>query len=119
MKTFAILFYAFVGWALCAAVLGIGIIHTSLKTALIIHAVAAPIIFVFVSRTFYRNFQFAYPILIAIIFASFVMVVDFGIVALFYAKKLAAFASAASLWIAFALIFLCTYIIGSLNTDWE
>lgn len=41
--------HAIVGWALCAATMGLGIAATGLHSALIIHAVAAPIIFTNIS----------------------------------------------------------------------
>jgi hypothetical protein len=42
---FIILVFAFIGWALCGATMGIGMAFTSEGNALIIHAAAAPIIF--------------------------------------------------------------------------
>ncbi len=40
-----ILVFAFVGWAICGAIMGIGRAVTSLENTLIIHAVGAPIVF--------------------------------------------------------------------------
>jgi hypothetical protein len=40
-----ILVHALIGWALCAATMGIGMATTSLQNALIVHAIGAPIIF--------------------------------------------------------------------------
>jgi hypothetical protein len=42
---FIILVFAFIGWALCGATMGIGMAFTSEGNVLIIHAAAAPIIF--------------------------------------------------------------------------
>jgi hypothetical protein len=44
-KPVMVLAHAFVGWALCAATMGIELATLSLQTALIIHASAAPIFF--------------------------------------------------------------------------
>jgi hypothetical protein len=44
-KLLFILIFAFIGWALCGATMGIGMAFTSEGNALIIHAAAAPIIF--------------------------------------------------------------------------
>ena len=41
--------HALAGWALCGATMGIGLAKTSLNRALVIHAVAAPIIFALIS----------------------------------------------------------------------
>ena len=35
--------HALIGWALCAATMGIGMAVTSIQTALIVHAIGAPI----------------------------------------------------------------------------
>jgi hypothetical protein len=40
-----LLAHALIGWALCAATMGIGMAVTTLNNALIIHAIAAPIFF--------------------------------------------------------------------------
>ena len=44
-KPVIVLAHAFVGWALCAAIMGIGLAMLPPQTALIIHAIAAPIFF--------------------------------------------------------------------------
>ena len=49
-KALIILAHAFVGWALCGAIMGIGMSLTSELNAQIIHAVGAPIVFFFVLR---------------------------------------------------------------------
>jgi hypothetical protein len=48
--TGVLLAHAAVGWALCAATMGIGMAVTSLHIALIVHAVAAPLFFVAVTH---------------------------------------------------------------------
>jgi hypothetical protein len=60
-KTGAILGPAFVGWALCAAVIGIGMSVTSLWNALVIHAIGAPVIFVLLSVLYFRKFNYSTP----------------------------------------------------------
>ena len=44
-KLIIVLVHAFVGWALCAATMGIGMATTSVENALIIHAIGVPIFF--------------------------------------------------------------------------
>ncbi len=41
-----ILIFALVGWALCRIVIGVGMKITTMNKTLIIHAIAAPLIFV-------------------------------------------------------------------------
>ena len=43
------LMHAFVGWAFCAGIMGIGMAVASLKTALILHAIGGPVGFIAIS----------------------------------------------------------------------
>ena len=113
-KAAIILVHAFIGWALCAATMGIGMAVTSLKTTLIIHAIGAPIFFALVSLVYFTKFHYTSPVRTAIIFTAFVMLVDFFGVALLINKSLDMFASLLGTWIPFALIFLSTYLTGLL-----
>ncbi len=111
-KILTILGCAVVGWALCAAMMGIGMVITSQQNALIIHAVAAPIIFLFVSLVYYRKFNFTTPLQTALVFTGFIMVLDFFIVALLILHNLGMFASLLGTWIPFTLIFISTWLTG-------
>ena len=111
-KIVTVLIHAFVGWALCAATMGIGMATTSPNNALIIHAVGAPIFFFGVSFGYFKRFNYTTPLQTAIIFVGFVMVVDFFVVALLILKSLDMFASLLGTWIPFALIFASTYLTG-------
>jgi hypothetical protein len=113
IRKFAIIFvHALVGWALCAATMGIGMAATSLENALIIHAIAAPIFFMIVSLIYFKKFNFTTPLQTAVIFTVFVMIVDFFVVALMINKSLDMFASLLGTWIPFALIFTSTWLTG-------
>ena len=111
-----ILVHAFVGWALCAATMGIGMAVTSLQTALIVHAIGAPIFFAVVSLMYFRKFNFTTPLQTALIFVGFVITVDFFVVALLINKSLEMFTSPLGTWIPFALIFTSTYLTGMFTT---
>ena len=113
-KVVILLVHAFVGWALCAATMGIGMALTSLRTALIIHAIGAPIFFAVISIVYFNRFHFTSPIQTALIFVGFVMVVDFVVVALLINRSLAMFASLLGTWIPFALIFGSTLVTGAI-----
>ena len=115
-KAGIILLHAFIGWALCAATMGIGIGITSQQTTLWIHAVAAPLYFFAVSRIYFKRFHYSRPFPTALIFTAFVIVVDFFVVALLILKSLAMFASLLGTWIPFALIFGSTYSTGAIMT---
>ncbi|MBI3738164.1 MAG: hypothetical protein HY258_03855 [Chloroflexi bacterium] len=111
-KVIVILVHAFVGWMLCAATMGIGMAVTSLETTLIIHAIGAPIFFAAVSLIYFRKFNYTAPLQTALIFVSFVIVVDFFLVALLINRSLEMFASLLGTWIPFVLIFASTYATG-------
>jgi len=111
-KFLTLLIHAFVGWALCAGTLGIGMATTSSHNALIIHAIGAPIFFIIISLIYFKNFNYTTPLRTAIIFVGFVMIVDFFLMALVILKSLDMFASLLGTWIPFALIFISTYLTG-------
>lgn len=113
-KIMTLLAHAFVGWALCAASMGIGMSVTNLQTALIIHAVGAPIFFAAVSLIYFSRFHFIPPLQTALIFVGFVMVVDFFIVALLINRSIAMFESSLGTWIPFILIFGSTFLTGTI-----
>jgi hypothetical protein len=111
-KIITVLIHALVGWALCAATMGIGMATTSANNALIIHAVGAPIFFFGISFVYFKRFNYTSPLQTALIFVGFVMLVDFFVVALLILKSLDMFASLLGTWIPFALIFASTYLTG-------
>jgi len=112
-KLFIILAHAFVGWALCAATMGIGTATTSLENTLILHAIGAPIYFSLVSFVYFKKFNYTTPLQTALIFVGFVITVDFFVVALLINRSFDMFASLLGTWIPFALIFSATYLTGT------
>jgi hypothetical protein len=115
-KTLTILAHAFVGWALCGATMGIGLATTTQENALIIHAIGAPIFFAAVSLVYFSKYNYTSPLRTAVIFVSFVILVDFFLVALVINRSLEMFASPLGTWIPFALIFASTYVTGLVKT---
>ncbi len=112
MKLVTIFVHAFIGWALCAATMGIGIATMPLQNALTIHAIAAPIFFALVSLIYFKKFHYTTPLQTALIFVGFVITLDFFVVALLINRSLEMFASLLGTWIPFALIFSSTYVTG-------
>jgi hypothetical protein len=111
-KAVILVVHAFIGWALCAATMGIGMALASLQTALVIHAIGAPIFFAVISTVYFNRFHFTSPIQTALVFVGFVVVVDFFVVALLINKSLAMFGSLLGTWVPFALIFGSTLVTG-------
>ena len=112
-KIAIILAHAFVGWVLCAAIMGISIVVTSLNNALTIHVIAAPIFFVVISWFYFRKFNFTTPLQTATIFIVFVIAMDFFLVAMLINQSFEMFTSLLGTWIPFALIFVSTYLTGT------
>jgi hypothetical protein len=111
-KIAVVLGHALVGWALCAATIGICLQLTSLTNALIIHAIGAPIFFFLVSWNYFKRFSYTSSVQTSMIFVFFVIFMDFFIVALLIQRNLAMFASLLGTWIPFLLIFVSTYLTG-------
>ncbi len=111
-KLLIVLIYAFMGWTLCGVVMFIGTAVTTEFIALIIHAVAAPIIFAVVSSFYFKKYDLTTPLETAALFVAFVVLLDFVIVALLINKSLAMFGNVLGTWIPFALIFISTYYTG-------
>ena len=87
----------------------------SLESALIVHAIGAPIFFTIISLVYFKKFNYTEPLQTALIFVSFVIVVDFFVVALIINRSLDMFTSPLGTWIPFALIFASTYVTGWLT----
>ena len=113
-KTVILLAHALVGWALCAATMGIGMAVTSLGNTLIAHAIGAPIFFAIVSLVYFNKFNFTTPLQTATIFIAFVIAMDVFLVAMLINRSFEMFTSLLGTWIPFALIFTSTYLTGLL-----
>ena len=111
-KNLILLLHAFVGWAFCAAIMGIGMNVTSMKTTLIIHAIFGPIGFAIITFIYFQKFNYTSSAKTALTFVAFVIFVDFFVVALLIQRSLDMFKSALGTWIPFALIFLLSYLVG-------
>jgi hypothetical protein len=94
----------------------IGMATMSMDNALIVHAAAAPVIFTLVSLVYFKRFNYTSPLSTALVFVSFVIVVDFFLIALVINRSLEMFTSLLGTWIPFALIFSSTYVTGMLLT---
>lgn len=115
-KGLIIFVHAFIGWAFCTATMMIGMATMSIDAALIVHAVAAPVIFTLVSLVYFNRYRYTSPLVTALIFVSFVILVDFFLIALVINRSLEMFTSPLGTWIPFALIFASTYVTGLLIT---
>jgi hypothetical protein len=102
------------GWALCGATMGVGMAVTTLRHALIIHAVAAPVVFAVVSFVYFRHFSLWSPLRTASAFLSVVIAMDLFVVGLLIERSFKMFASLLGTWLPFVLIFVSSWWTGSL-----
>jgi hypothetical protein len=104
--------FALVGWGLCGATMGIGMAVVGLKVALVVHAVAAPVIFAAISLVYFRRFAYTTPLTTATVFVAIVVFMDVGVVAMLVQRSFEMFASFLGTWLPFMLIFASTYLTG-------
>jgi hypothetical protein len=115
-KMGAVLGCALLGWALCAATVGISLTRTPLAEALVIHAIAAPILFAFVSIFYFQRFGYTTPLHTAFIFGCVVLFMDYFVAGVLLNQNLGLRASLLGMWIPVVLIFTATHITGLLVT---
>jgi len=101
-------------WALCGGVMEGARAAVGLDSALIVHAVAAPLIAAAVSASYWRWFGYTRPAPTAVAFTAVPMVLDAIIVAPFAEHSYAMFTSALGTWIPFGLILGSSYLTGLL-----
>lgn len=115
-KISIMLAHALVGWALCGAVMLIGREVMSLQATLIVHALAAPIIFAFITWFYFSRFAFTTPLNTALVFVGTVIFMDIFVVAIFVERSFVMFASLLGTWLPFVLIFASSYLTSSYLT---
>jgi hypothetical protein len=109
-----ILIHSFIGWAFCAAIMGIGPQLIGMKTTLVVHLILGPIGFGFLSAFYHKKFGYTRPIVTAAIFLFFVAGMDFFLVGLVVLKSLEMFTSVIGIWLPFILIFMFSFGGGAL-----
>lgn len=104
--------HAFVGWALCAVTMGTLLSMTTLWTAIVIHALATPVIFAWAARHYFlgRGARDALPTALA--FTGIVALLDLIVVAGLVQHSLDMFRSFVGSWLPFALVFIVTWATG-------
>jgi hypothetical protein len=111
-KAAVLLAHAIVGWAYCGAIIGVGRQFLSIRTTLVIHAIAAPLGFALISLFYYRRYAFTSPLQTAAAFLNVVVALDLFLVAPVFEKSYVMFSSVLGTFIPFALIFAATYLVG-------
>lgn len=104
--------HGIVGWAACAVVMAT-LLHVSVGVAYALHAIAVPLVFVAVSRRYFRLPGAREPLPTAIAFAGLFLALDAVVVAGVVYGDAAIFASVAATWLPVALAFLATWGTGA------
>ena len=106
--------HAVAGWVGCAAVMAGALAVTSTRAAIILHAIAAPAIFIAIARHYFLIRGARTPLVVAIAFTAIVAGLDLAIVAGLAEHSLAMFGSLAGTWLPLALIFIATWLTGEI-----
>src|SRR6185369_5914334 len=98
--------HAVVGWSACAAIMAGLLATTSLTAATIVHAIAAPLVFVAVAKHYFgaRGARGALPMALA--FTAIVTTLDLAMIAVLIRRSFAMFERIDGTWLPLALIFL-------------
>ena len=108
-RTLVLVAFALVAWGLCGATIGVARGLMPMGSALIVHAVAAPVIAGSLAYVYARWLAGPRPRVIGAVFLGVVVVMDAGLVAPFVEQSWDMFRSPMGTWIPFALIFLASW----------
>jgi menaquinone-dependent protoporphyrinogen oxidase len=106
--------YGAAGWALCAITMAALLPAGPLWLALTLHAIAAPVIFAALSRSYFSAPGARQPLLAALAFTAVVAGLDAVVVAGLVLRSFDMFSSVVGTWLPFALIFLATWASGEI-----
>ena len=104
--------FGLAGWAICDTTVVVGMALTSIGTALLVHAIVAPVAFGLLSYVYFTRFNFTRPLTTALAFLGIVVLMDSTLVAGVINRSFAMFASPIGTWIPMTLIFLSSYGTG-------
>jgi len=107
--------YGMVGWALCTATMAVLLQVTSTTVALIVHAIAAPAYFVALAWRYFGARGSRDPLETAATWTGIVVLLDATVVAGAVLHSFDMFRSVAGTWLPFSLIFLATWITGTVR----
>lgn len=111
-QAIVVLVLGLLGWALCGAIMFVGMAVSSVETTLIAHAIGAALIFGLISWFYFSRLHYTDPLATAIAFLAIVVFMDVFFVAMVINRSFEMFANPLGTWIPFALIFLATYLTG-------
>lgn len=92
-QTVALAVLGILGWALCGALVFIGMAASTIETALVLHAIGAPIAFAAIAAFDFTRLGHASPLRAAIAILLVVTLLDFFVVALSINRSMEMFQS--------------------------
>ena len=107
-----VLVHALVVWAICGAIMFIGMATTTMSVTLTVHAIAAPLASGHMALRYHRKHRHFPPIWVAAFFVGTALFVDFFLVAMVIERSFEMFASFTGLWLPMILIFIAAYLAG-------
>jgi proline iminopeptidase len=108
-RTLALLGFALLSWGLCGATIGVARGLMPIESALVVHAVAAPIIAGTLAYLCARCCAATTPLVTGLAFVGVVIVMDAGLIAPFVERSWDMFRSPIGTWIPFVLMFLAAW----------
>lgn len=108
-----LLAHALVVWAICGAIMFIGMAVTTMPVTLAIHAIGAPIASALLAYRYHRKHSDFQPLPVAAFFVGTALFMDFFLVALVIEKSFEMFTSFVGLWLPMILIFTAAYLAGN------
>jgi menaquinone-dependent protoporphyrinogen oxidase len=107
-----LLTHGFAGWALCALTMLALLRGMSITWAVVLHAVAAPVIFAAIATHYFRPRGAREPLPVALSWAIIVAVLDWVVIAGVVQRDFSMFQSVVGTWLPFLLILLVTWATG-------
>lgn len=104
--------YAALGWILCAAVMFGLLAVFSPGVATVVHAIAAPLIFIFISMRYFRPSGAREPVAAALAFTAIAALLDAIVVAALIQGSPALLLSITGFWLPLGLIFIASWVTG-------
>lgn len=108
--------YAFIGWVSCAAVMAAAIARTNRETALLLHGIATPFLFVWISSSYFARPTAFPPLRAAAVMVGIVALLDLIVVGCFVEHSLEMFGSIVGTWLPLLLVFLAVWTTGLAST---
>jgi len=108
--------HALIGWAMCAAAMAATLAATNLETALFLHGIAAPVLFVWISSSYFARSTALPPLRAAAVIVGIVALLDLIVVGCFVERSLEMFRSIVGTWLPLLLVFLAIWATGLAST---